>query len=66
MPATWEPAIAASLEGRGYRVVCTAATSATLEKLAESIPFASFSLSNAEAAEADIVVLAVKPYIAPV
>ena len=27
-------AIAASLEGRGYRVVCTAATSATLEKLA--------------------------------
>ena len=59
-------AIAASLEGRGYRVVCTAATSATLEKLAESIPFASFSLSNAEAAEgADIVVLAVKPYIAP-
>lgn len=59
-------AIAASLAGTEYAVTVTAATSATLRRLSDENPWLSVSLSNAEAAQdADIVVIAVKPYVAP-
>lgn len=60
-------AIAASLAGPAdYEVTCTAASRSTLDRLLDTVPGVSVSLSNAEAvAEADIVVIAVKPYIAP-
>lgn len=59
-------AIAASLKGDDCNVVCTAATSETLERQMKAIPFARFTTDNRSAVtEADIVVLAVKPYIAP-
>lgn len=59
-------AIAASLPAEQYSVVCTAASEKTLEKIGREIPLAALTLSNAGAVgEADIVVLAVKPYIFP-
>lgn len=59
-------AIAASLPEGEFDVVCTAASPSTLDRIKASIPHAHTTLSNEEAVEgADIVVLAVKPYIAP-
>lgn len=58
-------AIAESLMDSGCKVAVTAATEATLERVRKSCPEATLSLSNREAVEgADIVVIAVKPYIA--
>jgi len=57
-------AIAASVAGTGCQVVCTAATERTLCVIRDAIPGVEVTLSNAEAVKgADIVVLAVKPYI---
>lgn len=59
-------AIAASVVGDGCQVVCTAATEKTLRVIKETIPGVGVSLSNAEAVkDADMIVLAVKPYVAP-
>lgn len=59
-------AIAESLSGQDCKVAVTAATENTLERVRKSCPDASFGLSNRDAVEdADIVVIAVKPYIAP-
>lgn len=59
-------AIAASLAGGEYDLAVTASSAATLDKVREVCPEAVCSLSNAEAAEgADVVILAVKPYVAP-
>lgn len=59
-------AIAASLPTENYSVVCTAATEETLCRIAKEVPTAAFTLDNAAAVEeADIVVIAVKPYIFP-
>lgn len=59
-------AIAESLAGSGFRITVTAASRATLEKVAQVCPGISCTTSNVEAvAEADIIVLAVKPYISP-
>lgn len=58
-------AVAASLCGSDYEVCCTAASQATLDRLTASLPGVKTTLSNIEAAtDADIVVLAVKPYMA--
>lgn len=58
-------AIAASLPAAEYEVVCTARSQATLDKIREKMPHVGVTTSNSEAAaEADIVVLAVKPYMA--
>lgn len=57
-------AIAASLPADSYSVVCTAATEQTVCRVAKDIPTAAFTLDNAAAVEeADIVVIAVKPFI---
>lgn len=59
-------AIAASLRGDDVRVVCTAATKATLERISNEMPDVEVTSDNAEAVkDADMIVLAVKPYIAP-
>lgn len=59
-------AIASSLAGRGDMVVCTASTQSTLDRVKAEIPDVETTTDNAAAVEgADIVVLAVKPYIAP-
>ncbi len=59
-------AVAASLCGEGNEIVCTAASEATLQKIKRELPEVTTTLSNVEAVtEADIVVLAVKPFIAP-
>ena len=59
-------AIAESLVGTGYKLAVTAASAATLEKMRKACPEAECMHSNAEAVkDADIVVIAVKPYIAP-
>lgn len=56
--------IVASLPAERFDVVCTARTRATLERLKSSLPHIETTLSNSEAvADADIVVLAVKPYM---
>lgn len=57
-------AIAVSLNGAGYKVAVTAATEKSIRKISELCPDAEGSRSNREAAHgADIVVLAVKPYL---
>lgn len=57
-------AVAASLPVGEYEVVCTARTQKTLESVREKMPHVMTTLSNVEAVEgADIVVLAVKPYM---
>lgn len=57
-------AIAASLPAGEYDVTCTAHTSATLDRLHSELPGAHLTLSNPEAVrDADIVVIAVKPYM---
>lgn len=59
-------AIAASLAGHGDRLICTAATETTLDKIKRELPEAEITTDNVSAVKsADIVVLAVKPYIAP-
>lgn len=59
-------AIAASLPSEQYSIICTAASEKTLEKIGNEIPLAALTLSNGSAVSgADIVVLAVKPYIFP-
>lgn len=59
-------AIAASLSGTDYDITCTAASQASLDRLSATVPGIKVSLSNVDAASgADIVVIAVKPYIAP-
>ena len=58
-------AIAASLPLDKYEVVCTAASEKTVKRLAEELPGVTLTRNNISAVEgADIVVLAVKPYIA--
>ena len=59
-------AIAESLRGSGYALTVTAATGKTLRRVAETCPEAVCTTSNREAvADADIVILCVKPYVAP-
>lgn len=59
-------AIAASLRDTGYEIAITARTEATLDRVAPLCPEALLTTSNTLAASgADIVVLAVKPYVAP-
>lgn len=58
-------AIAASLTGGDNKVVCTAKTASTLEKISREIPGIETTTDNRDAVcGADIVILAVKPYIA--
>lgn len=57
-------AIAESLNGAPYKVTVTAHTQTTLDRVAEKCPEAAVTLSNADAvADADFVVLCVKPWI---
>ena len=57
--------IAASLPRDRYEVICTAASEKTVNRLSEEFPDISFSRNNVAAVtEADIVVLAIKPYVA--
>ncbi len=59
-------AIAASLAGNGFEVAVTAKSDATLRRVAGLDPAFSTTRSNTEAVkDADIVILAVKPWIAP-
>lgn len=58
-------AVAESLIGSEYNITCTAASQRTLDRIKTSMPDVNVTLSNVEAAEdADIVILAVKPYLA--
>lgn len=58
-------AIAASLPVDKYEVVCTAASERTVSRLSDELPGVTLTRDNIGAVEgADIVVLAVKPYIA--
>lgn len=58
-------AVAASLCGSDYEIICTAASQRTLDRIKETLPGVKTTLSNPEAAkDADMVVLAVKPYMA--
>lgn len=57
-------AVARSAYDAGYHITCTAHTRQTLERVKTELPDANTLLDNAEAVkEADIVVLAVKPYV---
>lgn len=59
-------AIAASLRGDGTRIVCTAASQSTLDKIKAEMPEVEVSADNVAAVrDAGMIVLAVKPYIAP-
>ena len=58
-------AVAASLVGADYEITCTAASQKTLDLVKKVLPEVKTTLSNKEAVkDADIVVLAVKPYLA--
>lgn len=58
-------AVAESLKGSEYDITCTAASQRTLDRIKASMPEVNVTLSNVEAVEdADIVILAVKPYLA--
>lgn len=58
-------AIAASLAGEGVSLTCTAKSDATLKRIRETVPGAETISDNRNAvAGADMVILAVKPYIA--
>lgn len=60
-------AIAASISGTDYDVTCTASSQSTLDRLSASLQDVKLSHSNIDAVkDADIVVIAVKPAIAPV
>lgn len=59
-------AVAESLSGTGCSLAVTAASVATLEKVRKACPDAECTTSNADAVkDADIVVIALKPYVAP-
>ncbi|MDE6791739.1 MAG: pyrroline-5-carboxylate reductase [Muribaculaceae bacterium] len=59
-------AVAASLPAEDYEVVCTAASRSTLERIKKELPGVEVTTDNSQAVkDADLVVLAVKPYIAP-
>lgn len=59
-------AIAASLRGDDARITCTAATQATLGRIKTEFPDVEVTSDNIEAVkDADMIVLAVKPYVAP-
>ena len=58
-------AVAESLKGSEYEVSCTAASQRTLDRIKASMPEVNVTLSNQEAVkDAEIVILAVKPYLA--
>lgn len=58
-------AVAESLKGSKYEITCTAASQRTLDKIKANMPEVRVTLSNKEAVlDADIVILAVKPYLA--
>lgn len=58
-------AIAASLIGQEYQIVCTAASRQTLDTIKSEMPDISTSSDNVEAVtDADIIILSVKPYVA--
>lgn len=58
-------AIASSLQNHGDRIVCTAASQSTLDKIRCELSEVETTLSNVKAVEnADIIVLAIKPFIA--
>ncbi|MDE6576827.1 MAG: pyrroline-5-carboxylate reductase [Muribaculaceae bacterium] len=58
-------AIAASLPTDKYDIVCTAATDKTLDRISKDLPGISVTLDNRKAvSDADIIVLAIKPYLA--
>lgn len=57
-------AVAESLKDAGYEITCTAASQHTLNRIKTSMPNVTTTLSNKDAVkDADIVILAVKPYI---
>ncbi len=57
-------AVAESLKDSDYEITCTAATQNTLDRIKASMPKVNTTLSNKDAVkDADIVVLAVKPYL---
>lgn len=58
-------AVAESLKGTEYEITCTAASQRTLDRIKASMPEVNVTLSNKEAVkDAQIVILAVKPYLA--
>ncbi|MDE6637538.1 MAG: pyrroline-5-carboxylate reductase [Muribaculaceae bacterium] len=58
-------AVAESLKGAEYEISCTAASQRTLDRIKASMPEVNVTLSNQEAVkDAEIVILAVKPYLA--
>lgn len=58
-------AVAESLKGSEYEISCTAASQRTLDRIKASMPEVNVTLSNQEAVkDAEIVILAVKPYLA--
>lgn len=58
-------AVAESLKGSEYDITCTAASQRTLDRIKAAMPDVNVTLSNVEAVEdADIIILAVKPYLA--
>lgn len=59
-------AIAASLRGDDARIICTAASQNTLDKIKTEMPDVEATSDNVAAVkDADMIVLAVKPYVAP-
>lgn len=57
-------AVAESLKDSEYKIICTAASQRTLDRIKMNMPKVAVNLSNKEAVEdADIVILAVKPYL---
>lgn len=59
-------AIATSLVRTGYSVTCTAASQSTLDRILSDYPEINVTTSNKDAVtDADIIILAVKPFIAP-
>lgn len=59
-------AIVASLRGHNARIICTAASRNTLGKIKSEMPDVEVTTDNVAAVkDADMIVLAVKPYVAP-
>lgn len=59
-------AIAASLRGHDDHIICTAASQNSLDKIKSEMPDVEITTDNVAAVkDADLIVLAVKPYIAP-
>lgn len=57
--------VAQSLKNSDYEITCTAATQRTLDRVKVDMPEVNVTRSNKEAVEdADIVILAIKPYLA--